>query len=109
MSADHAKGPVLSTTRALALLVVVLMLGLCTLFVYWPINPWHYTVSAEKLMEQSPEATKEELQEYVLRALTQGVEDNQVALAAKQVAFRLAAGLLIAEIVLLVVFLTIWK
>jgi hypothetical protein len=109
ISADQTKGPVLSTPKALALLGVVLVLGLCTLFVYWPVNPWHYTVSAEKLMQQSEEATKEELQEYVVRALTQGVEDNQFALDAKQVAFRLAAGLLILEIVLLVAFLTLCK
>lgn len=109
INADPNKGAILSATKAIVLLSVVLVLGLCVLFVYWPVNPWIYSVSAEKLMHQSNSATKGELQAFVLSEMTQGVENNQVALELRQLAFRCAAALLIVEIVLLVVFLTLWK
>ncbi|BBY24183.1 hypothetical protein MSTO_43880 [Mycobacterium stomatepiae] len=109
ISADHTKGPVLSAPKAIVLLLVVLTLGVCVLSVLWPVDFWIFSISARKLMLQSNSDTKEELQAYLLRELTQGITQNQAALEAKQRAFRCAATLLMVEIVLLVSFITIWK
>jgi hypothetical protein len=106
INTDPHKGTVLSAPKALALLFVVLALGLCVLFVLWPIDGWIFSVSARKLMQRSNTDTRAALQTYVLEEVVQGIEDNRVALDTKQRGLRCAAMLLLVEILLLVIFLT---
>ena len=106
---DPTKGAVLSPTKGIVLLFVVLVLGLCVLYVLWPVKEWIYSADAEKLMKRSNSDTRKELQAFVVEEMIKGINRNDNALNAKQRAFRFAAALLIVEIVLLVVFLTLWK
>jgi hypothetical protein len=87
---------------AMALLVVVALLGLSALSVIWPAKGWVFVPSASKIMQMYDSGEDEtSIRQFVIAAMIDGGNANSVKLKRKQDAFRVAAALLLAEIVLL--------
>ncbi len=88
---------------AVVLLLVVAALGGCVLFVAWPAKDWAYTPSARIILEWidagDDEAT---IRRFITGKMIEGADLNYKKLKDRQIAFRVAVALLVAEVVLLV-------
>jgi hypothetical protein len=88
---------------AFLLLLVVAALGGCVLFVVWPAKDWAFTPSARTILERidagDGEAT---IRRHVTCKMIDGAALNSKKLKDRQIAFRAAVALLVAEVVLLV-------
>jgi hypothetical protein len=107
---DSSKGAELSAIKGLILLLTVVVLGVCVIIVLWPISGWVFAPSAEKIMERYNQGEDEAaIRMYVITKMNEGIQANRISLGKKISAFKWAVFLLIFEVLLLVVFLTIWK
>lgn len=108
INADRAKGAVISPCAAVALLIIVLLLGIMIICVIWPVDGWVFVPSAAKIMEKYNEGEDEAaIRRFVIAALIEGGRKNDAALREKQLFFRIAVILLLVEIVLLLTMLVI--
>jgi hypothetical protein len=77
--------------------------GVCVLFVAWPAKDWAYTPSATIILERidagDDEAT---IRRFITSKMIEGADRNYKKPKDRQIAFRVAAALLVAEIALLV-------
>lgn len=106
---DPRTGLVLSPAKAVLLIAVVAVLGLCVFFVEWPAKGWCFSPSAEKIMELDRSSSEADIREYVVAAMITGINSNARKLKHKQRAFEFAASLLVVEVALLVVFVSVWQ
>lgn len=110
INTDAHKGVVLSPCKGLLLLLLLVALGICALFVLWPIDDWPYGPSAKVTMEKYNTGDDEgAIRKFVIGAMIDGIDKNKGKLKARQRAFQWAALLLVAEVGLLVAMLTVWK
>jgi hypothetical protein len=108
INADKTKGPVISPCAAIALLIIVLLLGIMVIYVIWPVNGWVFVPSAAKIMDKYNEGADEEaIRKYVIQKMIEGGKKNDEALRDKQLMFRVAVILLVLEIVLLLTILVV--
>jgi molybdopterin-guanine dinucleotide biosynthesis protein A len=108
INADPSKGTVFSPWKALVLLAVLGLLGVCVLTVLWTVDDWVFCPSAELIllkMAESPSPSEDEVRRYVITELNKGVKSNDNHLKARQTAFKLAVILLMVEVAALVVML----
>jgi hypothetical protein len=107
INTDPHRGAVLAPWKALVLVSVVAVLGFCVVYVLWPIDNWQFGPDPQSILNESA-ADKDEssIRKTVTGAMITALGTNAVALKSKQKAFRWAAGLLVAEVVLLVLFLS---
>jgi len=107
INADRTNGPVISPCAAIALLVIVLLLGIMVIYVIWPVD-WVFGPSARLIMEKYNDGEDETaIRKYVIEKMIEGGKKNDVALRDKQLAFRVAVILLLVEIVLLLMILVV--
>lgn len=107
---DPTKGAVLASWKALVLVGVVALLGGFVFYVLWPAKNWQFVPSAQIIMQLYNRGKDESsIRIHVTSALITGRLENDKKLKRRQRAFEAAVILLIAEIVLLVLFLTFWK
>ncbi len=100
---DPSRGAVLNPVAAGLLLAVVIAVSGFALYVVWPIEQWVYVTSARKILARCDAGDDEEaVRRYVIGELIEGSKANAAELQRKLTAFRWAASLLVAEIVLLV-------
>lgn len=99
INVDAQRGEVLAPSGAWALLIVTVLIGALTTFVHWPIHGWIFGPSAAKILtERSHRSDVDHLREFVLLALVEGIDSNDVALKRKQRAFRAASLALVVEV-----------
>lgn len=110
INTDPKKAAVLSPCIATALLVVVLLLGICVLFVLLPTRGWIYGPSAQKIMDMRDieKKNEEEIRTEVITKMIDGIDSNRKKLNARLWGFRLAALLLVVEIGILAAHMTGW-
>ncbi|WP_197382858.1 hypothetical protein [Mycolicibacterium mengxianglii] len=103
INTDPSRGAVLHPTAGVLLFAVVVALSCCALYVVWPAKNWVFVTSAKKILERYDAGDDEAaIRRYVIGELIEGAKSNHAKMKAKQKAFRWAASLLVAEIVLLV-------
>lgn len=108
VNADRSKEPVISPCAAVALLVIVVLLGFMVICVIWTVDEWVFVPSAAKIMEKYQEDDDEDaIRMFVINALIDGAKKNDAALRDKQLYFRVAVILLLVEIVLLLTMLVV--
>ncbi len=110
INANSGHGAIISRWAAVTLLVVVALLGLSALSVIWPAKGWAFVPSASKIMQMYHSGEDETaIRKFVIAAMIEGGNANSVKLKRKQDAFRVAAGLLLSEIILLLAVLILKK
>lgn len=104
---DPTKGETLSVTGAWSILVVTLAIGVLVIYVQWPARGWSFGPSPVKILARR-KATPgiDDLREYVVDALVQGIDTNDRALKRRQTAFRWSAGGLLLEVAALLIAVT---
>jgi hypothetical protein len=103
INTDRSKGAVLSPGAGTALLIVIILLGLSVLYVLWPVRKWKFVSNASKILTMYNEGQDEtSIRKNVITRQIQGGNYNKVMLYRKELAFRLAAVLLMCEVALLV-------
>jgi hypothetical protein len=119
INTNPQSGAVFSPIKGVILLLVVIALGLCVLYVLWPVKRWVFGASAAEIMNKidpKPDGQGnmlakdvDQIRRDVIATLIDGRKKNAAVLEKKQAAFRTAAILLVSEIVLLVVVLFLWN
>lgn len=110
VNTDPNRGAVLAPWKAIVVVSVVAVLGLCVVFVLWPINKWRFGPDPSIiLVEYRAGEDENAIRKLVIDAMITAIASNADALKWKQTAFRCAAALLVAEVVLLLLFLSFWK
>ncbi|WP_374023220.1 hypothetical protein [Mycobacterium sp. HNNTM2301] len=100
---DPTKGAVFPSCASVALLIIVVLLGGCVFYVVWTATGWHFVPSASIIMENiRANKTEDQIRTLITDAMIQGGKENQPKLDRRQLAFRVAVILLVAEVALLV-------
>jgi hypothetical protein len=103
INTDPGKGTILCPFVAGVLLLIVGALGGCVLYVAWPAKNWDYLPSARIILERvdagDDEAT---VRRFITGEMIKGARKNATKLKPRQIAFRVAVALLVAEVLLLV-------
>src|SRR5262245_41071797 len=98
INTDPSKGKVLSPCAGAALLIIVILLGICVFYVAWPAKRWHFVPSASIIMEKYRAGeTEEAIRTYVTDKMIKGGNENQPKLDRRQKAFHAAIFLLVIE------------
>jgi len=106
LNADPARGSVLSPAEAVLLLSVVGILGICVVYVLWPVRQWHFGPSPKVMNDlRLSNHTEAGMREYVVSKMVHGIDENSTNLKKKQWALRAAAVLLVVEVSVLIVLL----
>lgn len=103
ISTDPNRGIVLCPFVAVVLLLLVGVLGGCVLFVAWPAKNWAYNPSARIILEHVDAGDDEAaVRRFIIEKMIENAGHNGKKLKDRQVAFRGAVVLLVAEVLLLV-------
>ncbi|MGV0777721.1 hypothetical protein [Mycolicibacter kumamotonensis] len=106
INTDEDKGPVLPAWGAFLLLLVLLFLAFFVLRVLWPEENWPYGPSAKEILARCDAGDDEDaVRKYVTDKMIEGLASNRTKLESRQNSFKLAALLLVVEVVLLVALL----
>jgi hypothetical protein len=97
---DH--GAVLAPWKAIVLIAVVAALGVCVVYVLWTTD-WSFGPDPQQILDKVGE-DESAIREFVTKAMIAAIATNLSNLKRKQKALRWAASLLIAEVVLLILF-----
>jgi hypothetical protein len=109
---DPTKGQALAAWKALVLLGLLAVLGLCVLRVLWTVDDWAFGPSSVLIFQkinESPSPSEDEIRKYVITEMNIWAGKNHTHLVAKQAAFKCAAVLLIIQVAVLVVLLVWWR
>lgn len=103
LNTDSSKGPVFPTCAATWLAVIMVLLGVCVVYISWTVKEWHYVPSARIIMEKiGKNKSEDEIREFVTKAMIDGADSNAPPLRRRQLAFRASNILLVIEVSLLV-------
>lgn len=103
INTDPKKGAIFPAWLAIALLLLVVGVGVSVGIVLWPTKNWCFGADAEKIIKKIDEGKSEvDIRRYVTDAMINGADANIQMLERRQNAFRLAAFLLVVEVVVLV-------
>jgi hypothetical protein len=98
INTDPSKGHVLAPWKALVLVSVVALLGICVVFVLWTANNWQFGADPQQIMDEYDTFKDESaIRILVIRAMVTGLGTNGKKLKWRQRAFRSAAALLVVE------------
>jgi hypothetical protein len=112
INTDPDKGAVLAPWKALVLVSIVAVLGFCVVRVLLPVNNWQFGPDPQAILNEftgGKDESEDSIRKTVIAAMITALGTNSAALKSKQTAFRWSARLLVAEVVLLVLFLSFWK
>lgn len=106
---DPTKGSVFPHAAALALIVIVALLGVSVLIVLWPAKNWVFTASAGGILAAADEKDangkflndEDAIRREVINSLSGAIHANTETITFKSRAFQAAAILLLAEVLLL--------
>lgn len=103
INTDPKKGAIFPAWLAIVLLLLVVGVGVSVAIVLWPTKDWCFGPSASKIIKKIDEGKSEvDIRRYVTDAMIDGAAANLKMLERRQNAFRLAAFLLVVEVVALV-------
>lgn len=101
VSGDAKLERVFPTWAALALVLIVVLVGACVMNVLWPAS-FHFGPDPVRIVDlHGKQRSDVEIRREVTAALIQGMASNVRVITRKQRAFRLAAGLLLLEVLLI--------
>jgi hypothetical protein len=107
INTDPAKGAQFPHWAAFTMLVILLIIGALTLFILWPIEKFVFGPESEVILADIQDnKTADEILSGSVDRMNQGHQQNAAGIKSRMRAFRAAAPLLIAEVVVLILSLT---
>lgn len=97
---DAKRGATFPLAGAVGLLLTTVVIGALVIHVHWPVD-WHYGPSASKMRDRrKADDTEDQVREFVLDGMLDGIEENHATLVARMWAFRIASLLLLVDVVI---------
>jgi hypothetical protein len=101
---DPAKAPIFPTWTALLLLAILVVIGVLSMIILWPIRHWRYGANPTIILQKSEqEKTEEEIRRDITLDLISGLEKNRGHLRIRFICYQWAVIFLLVEVVTLVI------
>jgi hypothetical protein len=98
LNRDLAKGAVIPDSAAIALIVIVVLVGVVSLFIVWPVD-WVHGPSPAAFPPVATTLNEDTFRSSAIEHLTKGVLENERKLRRRQHALEVAIVLVVIELV----------
>lgn len=101
LNIDPSRGPVFPPWAGWTLVILVLLIGISVMVVLWPASRWSFGPDPAKLLASSGNDI-DEVRQTATEALIHGITSNNRAISIRVLAYRISAGMLLTESIVLV-------